>query len=107
MELPLFDEQTYSVSALCSEIKDFLVTAFPSIWVAGEVQRVKESQRGHLYFELVEKGDGDEVLAKVDCVVWRTDHDRVRRQLAGAGQAMAEGVTVRCRGGVDFYGPSG
>jgi exodeoxyribonuclease VII large subunit len=107
VELPLFDEQTYSVSGLCSEIKDFLVTAFPSIWVAGEVQRVKESQRGHLYFELVEKGDGDEVLAKVDCVVWRTDHDRVRRQLAGAGQAMAEGVTVRCRGGVDFYGPSG
>jgi exodeoxyribonuclease VII large subunit len=107
VELPLFDEPTYSVSDLCSEIRDFLGTAFPAIWVAGEVQRVKASHRGHLYFELVEKGEGDEVLAKLDCVLWRTDHDRVRRQLAGARQELAEGISIRCRGGVDFYGPSG
>ena len=38
---------------------------------------MRESARGHLYFELVEKGAGDEVLAKLDCVLWRTDHQRV------------------------------
>jgi exodeoxyribonuclease VII large subunit len=106
-DLPLFREETYSVSDLCNEIKDFLATAFASVWVTGELARVRESARGHLYFELVEKGAGDEVLAKLDCVLWRTDHQRVRRALADAGQALAEGVTVRCRGGVDFYGPSG
>ena len=30
----------------------------PSVWVAGELQRLKSHANGHLYFELVEKGDG-------------------------------------------------
>jgi exodeoxyribonuclease VII large subunit len=111
MNLP-FAEETYSVSDLCGEIKEFLTTAFASIWVVGEVQRVRESRAGHLYFELVEKGAGDSVEAKLDCVIWRTDHQRVRRTLANSGAlpekgTLAEGTTVRCRGGVDFYGPAG
>ncbi len=106
MSLP-FAEETYAVSDLCEEVKTFLTSAFASLWVAGEVQRVKESARGHLYFELVEKGAGDEIVAKLDCVVWRTEHQRVRRLLAESGQAIAEGLTMRCRGGVDFYPPAG
>ena len=111
MNLP-FTEETYSVSDLCGEIKEFLGTAFSSLWVVGEVQRVKESRNGHLYFELVEKGAGDQVEAKLDCVIWRTDHQRVRRALATSGAlsgagTLAEGTTVRCRGGVDFYGAGG
>ena len=106
LDLP-FQEETYSVSDLCGEIRTFLDSAFPSIWVAGEVHRVREHRRGHLFFELVEKGDGDDVVAKLDCVVWASDHQQVRRLLAGSGQAIAEGLTMRCRGGVDFYGPSG
>ena len=108
--LSLFDEpldETYSVSDLCEEIKGFLGTAFGSIWVAGEVQRVKESRRGHLYFELVEKGAGDDILGKIDCVLWRTDHARVKRLLASSGQEIAEGIQMRLRGGVDFWPPGG
>jgi exodeoxyribonuclease VII large subunit len=106
LDLP-FQEETYSVSDLCGEIRTFLDTAFPSVWVAGEVHRVREHRRGHLFFELVEKGDGDDVVAKLDCVVWASDHQRVRRLLADSGQAITEGLTMRCRAGVDFYGPSG
>ena len=102
----LFDE-TYSVSDLCEEIKGFLGTAFGSIWVAGEVQRVREHRRGHLYFELVEKGAGDDILGKLDCVLWRTDHAKVKRLLAPSGQEIAEGIQMRLRGGVDFWGPGG
>lgn len=106
MELP-FQAETYSVSDLCGEIRTFLETAFGSVWVAGEVHRVREHRRGHLFFELVEKGAGDDVVAKLDCVLWASDHQRVRRLLADSGQAIAEGLTMRCRGGVDFYGPAG
>lgn len=106
MTLPLFD-QTYSVADLCDEVKTFLGSAFGSLWVAGEVQRVRESARGHLYFELVEKGDGDQVVAKLDCALWARDHQRVRRELAASGQAISEGLTIRCRGAIDFYGPAG
>jgi exodeoxyribonuclease VII large subunit len=104
--LPLF-EPTYSVSQLCGEVKDFLNEAFGSVWVAGEAQRVRPSQRGHVYFELVEKGEDDEIVGKVEAVIWKTDFARVKRLLAGSDQQLAEGMQVRCRGGLDFYGPTG
>lgn len=106
MTLP-FTEETYRVSQLCEEIRDFLAGAFSSVWVAGDVERLRRSNRGHLYFELVEKGEGDEIHGKLDAVVWRTDFARVRRLLAPSGQQIAEGMTIRCRGNVDFYGPAG
>ncbi len=100
-------DTTHSVSELCDGIHALLAEAFPSLWVAGEVQRVRRSQRGHLYFELVEKGAGDEVAAKLDAVIWRTDLERISRLLAASGQSIAEGVDLRCRAGVDFYPPGG
>ncbi len=75
--------------------------------MAGEVERLRQSARGHLYFELVEKGEADEIVGKLEAVLWRTDHQRVRRSLAATGQEIAEGLQIRCRGGIDFYPPFG
>lgn len=100
-------EFTHSVSELCEEIHTLLAESFPSAWVAGEVQRVRRSQRGHLYFELAEKGAGDEIAAKLDAVIWRTDLERISRLLAASGQSISEGVDLRCRAAVDFYPPGG
>jgi exodeoxyribonuclease VII large subunit len=75
--------------------------------VTGEVQRLRPSARGHVYFELVEKGDRDEIVAKLDAVIWKTDFQKVERLLAAAGQRLTEGVEIRCRGGIDFYPPGG
>ena len=55
-------EPTYGVSQLCGEVRDFLAEAFASVWVVGEAQRVRPSARGHVYFELVEKGERDEAV---------------------------------------------
>ena len=106
MNLPLF-APTYAVSQLCAEIKEVLGEVFPPLWVAGEAQRVRESARGHLYFELVEKDHADGIRAKLDAVVWRTDWQRVERTLGLAGQRVSDGLQLRCRGNLDFYGPSG
>jgi exodeoxyribonuclease VII large subunit len=103
--LPL--EPTYTVSALCDEVRAFLGEAFSSLWVAGEVQRFRESQRGHVYFELVEKDASDGVCGKLEAVVWARDWQRVRRALAATGQRIEEGMAIRCRGGIDFYGVGG
>jgi len=84
-----------------------LTEVFPPVWIAGEVQRVRQSQAGHLYFELVEKGEGDRVVAKLEGVVWRSAWNRVRRDLEKAGQPLAEGQEIRCLADVDFYGPFG
>lgn len=106
MNLPLF-EPTYSVSQLCGEVRDFLGEAFSSVWVVGEAQRVRPSQRGHLYFELVEKGERDEIVGKLEGVIWKNDLLRVRRLLGASGQQIAEGMQIRVRGSLDFYAPSG
>ncbi len=100
-------DETYSVSELTDEIRDLLAEAYAGVWVAGEVQRVRASQRGHLYFELIEKGRGDRIVGKVDAVLWQSHHSRVRRNLAASGQEIAEGQQIRCWGRIDFYGPAG
>jgi len=75
--------------------------------VVGEVQRLRQGARGHLYFELIEKGDHDAIVGKLDAAIWSTDFQRVRRLLAATGQQLAEGVQIRCRGNLDFYAAAG
>ncbi len=105
---PLFSsEPTYSVSQLCGEVRDFLGEAFSAVWVVGEAQRVRPSARGHVYFELVEKGERDEIVGKLDAVIWKGDFLKIQRLLAGSEQRLTDGVQIRCRGSLDFYAPSG
>jgi exodeoxyribonuclease VII large subunit len=77
------------------------------VWVVGEAQRVRPSARGHFYFELIEKGERDEIVGKLDAVIWKGDLLKVRRMLQASGQQITEGMQIRCRASVDFYGPGG
>ena len=88
-------------------MREFLGEAFSSVWVVGEAQRVRPSGRGHVYFELIEKGDRDEIVGKLDAVIWKGDYLKVQRLLAASEQKLTDGVQVRCRGSLDFYAPSG
>jgi len=105
-QLPLH-LQTYSVSQLGEDVRAFLGEAFPGVWVMGEAQRLRPSRNGHLYFELVEKGAGDQIVGKLEAVIWRTDLQRLRREMAKTGQELGEGMTVRCLAAVDFFPPGG
>ncbi|HEV8240060.1 MAG TPA: exodeoxyribonuclease VII large subunit [Thermoanaerobaculia bacterium] len=98
---------TYTVSQLGEEVRAFLGEAFPGVWVAGEVQRLMPSRNGHLFFELVEKGDADQIVGKLEAVIWRTDLQRLQRELKKSGQSLVEGMAVRCLCAVDFYPPGG
>lgn len=75
--------------------------------MSGELHRGRRSQNGHYYFELVEKGRGDEIVGKLDAVIWRKDFERVAKVLAEAGQRLDEGQQLRCWGQLDFYAPAG
>lgn len=97
---------TYTVSQLGAELKEILDHTLSAVWVAGEVRRPTVSRAGHLYFELVEKDGGDAVRGAVQAVIFRRDHQRVRRVLQRAGIELQEGQQVRCFGGLDFY-PAG
>lgn len=106
----MIPEPTYGVSELCQEIRSFLKEAYRSFWVAGEIQRLRPSNRGHVYFELVEKDDADDadgIVGRIDAVMWRGDFDRIRRTLEKGSQRLAEGMEIRCRGELDFWPPGG
>ncbi len=99
-ELPV---GTYSVSQFAWEMKGLIADAYPSVWVAGEIQRVRAAARGQLYFELIEKGRGDRVKAKLDCVIWADDRVAVEAVLQTAGVELTEGTELRCAGRPDFW----
>ena len=105
--LDLFAAETYTVSQLGRELATLLREAYPSVWLAGEVQRLRLHPSGHCYLELVEKGEGDAILGKLDAVIWRGDLARIRPALARHGQRLDEGLTIRCRVQLDFYPPHG
>jgi exodeoxyribonuclease VII large subunit len=77
------------------------------VWVTGEVNRVREHRSGHCYFELIEKGGGEEIVGKIEAVAWRSVYQQIRQQLKDSGQTLVEGQQIRCRGQVDFYPPFG
>ncbi len=78
--------------------------------MVGEIQRLRPSAAGHQYFDLVEKGEGDErdqVVGVLSAVIWRGEYLRLRPVLERAGERLADGLRVRCRVSVDFYPPGG
>lgn len=88
-------------------MREFLAEAFAGLWVGGEVQRPRRSARGHVYFELVEKGRGDQIVGRLDAVIWRREAQRLLPSLQRAGVALEEGTELRCFGTLDFFPPSG
>jgi len=94
---------TYTVSDFAWEMKGVLADAYPAVWVAGEVQRLRPAARGQLYFELIEKGRGDRIQAKLDCVLWADERAVTEAELREAGVELSDGVVLRCCGRPEFW----
>lgn len=101
------ENKTFRVSEFGTHLRETLRRKVPSVWLTGEVQRLRRSGRGHLYFELVEKGDRDDVVAKLEAVIWRSDLEQIEAALAKQDQRLVEGVEIRCFASADFYPPFG
>jgi exodeoxyribonuclease VII large subunit len=86
--------QTLSVAQLTAQIKGSLESAFPDIWVAGEISNYSRPQSGHSYFTL--KDD----QAQIRAVMWRSAAARVKFDLV-------DGLDVICHGHIDVYAPRG
>jgi len=62
----------YTVSTFTSEIKDILESAYPFIWIKGEVSNFKKAASGHYYFTL--KDDG----AQLNAVMFRNQNRQLK-----------------------------
>lgn len=102
---------TWTVGDLADRIGAALHDAFPSeVWVRGEIHDLMRARSGHVYFSLVDDGDGDDrSRAQLSVILASANRQRVNRLLlrAGGRVRMTDGTDVRIRGRLDFYGPRG
>jgi exodeoxyribonuclease VII large subunit len=96
---PLFDglaeaREVLTVSQLTAQVQALLESAFPAVWVLGEISSFKRHSSGHVYFNLKDRE------AVIRAVIWRSTAVRVKAPLA-------EGVEVLVRGRLGVYAPRG
>ncbi|OGX43489.1 MAG: exodeoxyribonuclease VII large subunit, partial [Omnitrophica WOR_2 bacterium RIFCSPLOWO2_12_FULL_51_24] len=84
----------YSVTQITREIKVVLESAFPQVWVEGEVSNFKLHSSGHMYFALK---DAESVL---NCAFFRGSNQGVKFQIK-------DGLKVLCFGRIGFYNKTG
>jgi exodeoxyribonuclease VII large subunit len=83
-------DRVYTVSQITEVIKAELESAFPIIWVEGEISNFKRAPSGHLYFTLKDE------RSQLQTVMWRSDARRTRFDLK-------DGLKVICRGRITVY----
>ena len=83
-----------TVSQLTGLIKENLETAFPRVWVAGEISNFTRAASGHLYLTLKDEG------AAISGVMWRGKAARVRFN-------VENGMEVVAAGSISVYEPRG
>ena len=87
-------DKIYSVTELTGVVKIALETAFPQVWVEGEVSNARKFPSGHIYLTLKDAG------ASLAAVIWRSDAARLKFEIKDGQQFV-------CRGKIDVYPPRG
>jgi exodeoxyribonuclease VII large subunit len=105
------DDTTYTVGELARRIGYALEDAFPDdVFVTGEISGLNRSRGGHVYFDLCEMSPepGQPPVASLPVALYKMNKDVVNRLLTRAGiTRMDNGMQVRVRGVVSFYGKTG
>lgn len=79
-----------TVSELTSVLKEVMETAFPFVWVSGEISNCKQASSGHIYFTLKDED------AQLAAIMWRSAAQRLRFQLK-------DGLKVLVAGPIQLY----
>ena len=83
-------EKKYTVTEVTELVKRELESAFPQLWVEGEISNFSRAHSGHLYFTLKDE------TSQLKTVMWRSDAARVPFELK-------DGLQVICRGRISVY----
>ena len=99
------ERREHSIGIFCvSEISSIISSVLDDdrlqdVWVRGEVTNFKPHASGHRYFSLGERKDQG-TSALIQCVMWRSDAQRLEFQLK-------DGIDVIAFGSVGHYAPQG
>ncbi len=85
----------YTVKEVAFNLKDFLEKNFSHIWIEGEISNLKQSQIGHIYFNLIEEE------AALKCVIFKNHFSEEIKA------SLRNGIKVLAFGTLSFYPKSG
>ncbi|MCU1357954.1 MAG: Exodeoxyribonuclease 7 large subunit [Acidimicrobiales bacterium] len=117
-EPSLFDEPgapggspTWTVAELAAHLGRVVAGAFPAdLWVEGQIRNLSRAPNGHVYFQLTEPAEaGQPPRSQLAVTLLAPEKQHVNEQLKRAGGAvrMDDGIEVRIRGRIRWYGPRG
>jgi exodeoxyribonuclease VII large subunit len=73
------------------------------LWVAAEIAQCGQS-RGHYYLTLIQKNEGEEIMAQAEAMLWALDYRRIRSALGPEVDAILQpGLQVRLQVRVEFH----
>ena len=74
-----------TVSELTATLKIVMESAFPFVWVKGEISNCKQASSGHVYFTLKDEG------AQLTAILWRSAAQKLKFQLKDGLKVLAAG----------------
>ncbi|MBK8192803.1 MAG: exodeoxyribonuclease VII large subunit [Lewinellaceae bacterium] len=94
----------YNLFDLNEHIRRVMALNFQQpLWITAEIAQSGQS-RGHYYLDLVQKGEGDDLLAQAQAVLWASDYRRLYKQLGPQLDALLrEGLEMKMQVRVDFH----
>lgn len=90
----VYPKKVYTVSEVTRLIKNELESAFPELWIEGEISNFHRHHSGHLYFTLKDE------TSQLRTVMFRSEAQRVPFE-------MEDGLQVICYGRINVYEPRG
>lgn len=87
-------KHVYTVSELTREARMLLESAFPSVWVEGEISNFTSHSSGHMYFSLKDEG------AVLNCAIFKAENQLLKF-------IPKDGMKVLCNGRVSIYDKQG
>lgn len=110
--MPLSPGRDLGVLELTLRIRGLLQASHPDpFWLRGSISgNPKSNQKGHIYFQLVERIPGvSSVAASIDCALFAGARTAIIRDFARAGLVLqlSEGMEIRALGRIDIWPPSG
>ncbi|MDI6848189.1 MAG: exodeoxyribonuclease VII large subunit [Candidatus Saccharicenans sp.] len=98
-------DRVYTVSELTRLVRLELESAFPFVWVEGEISNLRQPASGHFYFTLKDEG------AQLRAVMFRSDASRIQSELKKNNLSprfeLKDGLKVICGGRITVYEKSG
>jgi exodeoxyribonuclease VII large subunit len=84
----------YTVSELTREARMLMESAFPAVWVEGEISNFNAHSSGHMYFSLKDEN------AVLNCAMFRSENMQLKF-------APKDGMQILCLGRISIYDKQG